>query len=223
MFSNTEKKYDLKNFLNKYWCNEHLGICYPLLKEIDDTKPISEQRNYNNEYARYWIKPVLLINGKKYLLCSQWFKGFQEKFDRWVEEQNIYSNTENFAINNQRKKERCLHYDFKKNQCMCTDSGNFTQICQNVKSCVYYIENKYPIHVVPKSVIKSRKCPCCDNDMQKKFVICTYQMANKEVKNSLLTYRCNECERNYIDDTLYFNYTNNKNLEDLDVEFERIM
>lgn len=143
-FADTTRRYDIANFLNKYWCNDHLGICYPLLKEIDEAKPISEQKNYNNEYARYWIKPIFTINGKKYIMCSQWFKEFQEKFDRWIEEENAHS-IDSMKPSIQRSKERCEHYDFKKNQCMCPKSGIFTQMCQDVNSCIYYVEAKYPI------------------------------------------------------------------------------
>lgn len=200
-----------------------MGICYPLLKEIDETKPVSEQKNYNNEYARYWIKPIFEINGKKYIMCSQWFKGFQEKFDKWTDEQNIYSKIDSTKSSTQRSKDRCEHYDFKKNQCMCTQSGIFTQTCQNVNTCRYYVETKYPIFIVPKHITKSKKCPCCSGSTQKEFVFCTYRMDDKEVKNNLLTYRCNECKKNYIADTLYSNYTRNKDLEDLDVRFEKIL
>lgn len=222
-FADTTKQYDITNFLNKYWCNEHLGICYPLLKEIDETKPVSEQKNYNNEYARYWTKPVLTINERKYIMCSQWFKGFQEKFDKWVEEENSYPVKDSMKSNTQRSKERCQHYDFKKNQCMCTQSGLFTQVCQNVNGCLYYAETKYPIYIVPKHVTKSKKCPCCNGSTQKEFVFCTYRIDDKEVKNNLLTYRCNECKKNYIADTLYANYSRNKDIADLDVAFEKIM
>lgn len=48
-------------------------------------KAISDQKNYNNEYGRYWIKPILEINGKHYIICSQWFKSFQEKLNTWIE------------------------------------------------------------------------------------------------------------------------------------------
>ena len=48
--------------------------------------PISKQKGYNNEYARYWAKPVLEINKKHYILCSQWYKEFQEKLDQWINE-----------------------------------------------------------------------------------------------------------------------------------------
>lgn len=50
--------------------------------------PISKQKGYNNEYGRYWTKPVLEINGKHYILCSQWFAEFQEKLDIWIHEQD---------------------------------------------------------------------------------------------------------------------------------------
>lgn len=86
-FSNTSKQYDLKSFLNRYWCHDTFGICYPLLKEVDITIPISKQKGYNNEYGRYWIKPVFKINNNYYILCSQWFEEFRPKLDKWIEEQ----------------------------------------------------------------------------------------------------------------------------------------
>ena len=220
-FADKTKEYDITNFLNKYWCNEHLGICYPLLKEIDETKPVSEQKNYNNEYARYWIKPILEINGKKYIMCSQWFKGFQEKFDKWVESESVTYHQIMPTEKRERKKETCINYDFKKNQCMCTDSVVFTQRCENIGSCEYYKETTFPIYVVPKHVNKSKKCPCCNNVTEKEFVVCTYLTDDREVKNKLLTYRCDVCDRNYIADTLYTNYTKSKDVSRLDVTFVR--
>lgn len=88
-FSDTSKQYDFKNFLNKYWCHDTFGICYPLLKEVDITIPISKQKGYNNNYGRYWTKPVLKINGKHYIICSQWFKEFQCNLDKWISENPI--------------------------------------------------------------------------------------------------------------------------------------
>lgn len=86
-FSNTSTQYDLKSFLNRYWCHDTFGICYPLLKEIDISMPISRQKGYNNEYARYWVKPILEINQKHYILCSEWYPQFREKLDKWIEDQ----------------------------------------------------------------------------------------------------------------------------------------
>lgn len=220
-FSNTNKQYDIKNFLNKYWCNENLGICYPLLKEVDISKPISDQKNYNNEYARYWSKPVLQINGKHYIICSQWFKEFWNKLDMWISSQNEYPNIF-FDESFKRTKDRCLHYDYRKNQCICTELKDFRLQCENFKSCRKYIETKFPIYIVPKNVIKHKKCPFCNNITEKEFVRCTYKTVDKSVENNLLTYRCKICERNYIADTLYINYCKNKNIDDLDVCFRQI-
>ncbi len=220
-FADKTKEYDITNFLNKYWCNEHLGICYPLLKEIDETKPVSEQKNYNNEYARYWIKPILEINGKKYIMCSQWFKGFQEKFDKWVESESIVFPKKKLLGKHQRKKENCLNYDFKKNQCMCTQSGMFTMPCSNVNSCEHYSEHS--ICVVPTIVKKSKKCPCCRGKIAMEVIPCTYQKENGMiVRHSLQTYRCENCQRNYMAKTVFDMYVSNKDMDKLDINFEMI-
>lgn len=86
-FSSRTRHYNISNFLNKDWCHDKFGICYPLLKEVDMSIPISKQKGYNNEYGRYWIKPILEINDSYYILCSQWFEEFREKLDKWIEEQ----------------------------------------------------------------------------------------------------------------------------------------
>jgi len=86
-FSDASKQYDLKNFLNKCWCHDTFGICYPLLKEVDMTIPISKQKGYNNNYGRYWVKPILRINGKYYIICSEWYPQFREKLDKWISKQ----------------------------------------------------------------------------------------------------------------------------------------
>lgn len=73
--------------MNKYWCHETFGICYPLLKEVDTSIPISKQKGYNNQYGRYWTKPVLEIKGKHYIICSQWYEEFHGKLNKWISEQ----------------------------------------------------------------------------------------------------------------------------------------
>lgn len=50
------------------------------------TIPISTQKGYNNDYARYWIKPILEINGNRYIICSQWYEEFREKLEKWISE-----------------------------------------------------------------------------------------------------------------------------------------
>lgn len=217
-FSDTTRQYDIANFLNKGWCNEHLGICYPLLKEIDETKPVSEQKNYNNEYARYWIKPILTINDKKYIMCSQWFKGFQEKLDKWIESENIGYLKIKQEEKHQRKKEKCVNFDFEKNQCMCTRSGMITMPCNSVNSCEYYSE--FSIYVVHSIVKKNKKCPCCRGEIALEVIPCTYQKENGTIiQNYLQTYRCENCQRNYMAKTAFDMYVSNKDMDRLDVHF----
>ena len=223
-FSDQEKHYDLSNFLNRYWCNEHLGICYPLLKEVDITKPIAEQKNYNNEYARYWTKPILQINGKHYIICSQWFRGFQEKLDNWIEEEMMRKTTEFrqqclFPSIHQRNKEDCIHYDFKKDQCMCTQSdATFTLPCSNINSCRYF--SPFALHIIPKQYCKKRRCPYCNSILNKELIQCTYRPDGKtEIHNKLISYRCETCDINYVADTVYNGYTRSKNLDDLNIAF----
>ncbi|MCM1048104.1 MAG: hypothetical protein NC433_06740 [Clostridiales bacterium] len=85
-FNDKNKSYDLKNFLNKYWCNDKFGISYPLLKEVNSSVRILQQWGYDKECTYYWAKPVLEINGKQYIMCKQWYKKCQEKLDKWIEE-----------------------------------------------------------------------------------------------------------------------------------------
>lgn len=211
--------------MNKYWCNENFGICYPLLKEVDISKPISEQKNYNNEYARYWIKPVLVINGKHYILCSQWYREFQNKFDEWIEKSNNERSKTDSEVyvaqkihTESRKKENCNFYDSKKDECMCTKSVMFTQPCNNIGNCPYYSDFK--IYVVPKEYNKKKICPYCNEKTEKEFVVCDYAPDGYKAQKKLITYRCEKCKRNYISDVLYRNFVKSKSLDDLNVSFE---
>ena len=55
---------------------------------MDISIPISKQKGYNNQYGRYWTKPVLELNGKHYIICSQWFDEFRDRLNKWINEQN---------------------------------------------------------------------------------------------------------------------------------------
>lgn len=78
---------ELKNMQDKNWSHETLGICYPLLKRYTDNIPEKQQRQYNNQYNRYYKHPVT-VNGEKYFLCSQWFEDFRPKLDEWIKLRN---------------------------------------------------------------------------------------------------------------------------------------
>ena len=62
------------------------------------TIPVSKQKGYNNEYGRYWTKPILKINGKHYIICSQWFKEFQNTLDNWINRQRMESSVSKMNV-----------------------------------------------------------------------------------------------------------------------------
>lgn len=80
---------EINNFTSKEWCHDTFGICYPILKQVDTKLPISEQVNYNNQYRRYYSSPVLKINGKDYIICSQWFAQFKPKLMEWISSNSV--------------------------------------------------------------------------------------------------------------------------------------
>ncbi|MGG3562123.1 hypothetical protein ABES03_11025 [Neobacillus rhizosphaerae] len=59
-------------------------INYPFLKKAVWDSPLSEQRKING-YNRYWADEEL-INGERYLVCSQWFERNKQKFIKWIKE-----------------------------------------------------------------------------------------------------------------------------------------
>lgn len=127
----------------------------------------------------------------------------------------------NTMVKHQRKKEACVNYDFKKNQCMCSQSGMFTMPCNSINSCEYYSE--FSIYVVPTVVKKNKNCPCCGGEFKMEVIPCTYQKDNGAiVHNQLQTYRCENCERNYMAKTAFDTYVLNKDIDKLDVNFEMV-
>jgi hypothetical protein len=78
----------VQQFTDKTWCHDTFGIRYPILKQVDINLPIGEQVKYNNEYRRYYVNPVLNINEKNYIICSQWYPQFKPKLIAWIEEQH---------------------------------------------------------------------------------------------------------------------------------------
>lgn len=211
-FSDQNKQYNLTNFLNKYWCYDNFGIRYPLLKEVDITIPITEQKTYNNDYARYWTKPILKINGTHYIMCSQWFEEFREKLNNWIQK------NENTGKNSY--KTDCIHYDFKKDICSNLNHPIFNQPCASPTSCKYY-SNKV-IYILSMQEFKQRICPCCKEKTEEKKIEVHYvknQNPFLSVTNQLLALRCDKCKMSFINENLFKNYTRTKDLDCLDVKF----
>ncbi|WP_328589254.1 nucleoside triphosphate pyrophosphohydrolase [Litchfieldia alkalitelluris] len=78
---------DKIQFLCDYkYSKRTFDINYPFLIKLQPEIPIDEQGIFNG-YNRYWKKPIL-INGERYLMCSQWYDRNKPKFMNWVQEQN---------------------------------------------------------------------------------------------------------------------------------------
>lgn len=100
-FQTDNSEEEINNFTNKEWCHNTFGICYPILKQVDINIPINEQVNYNNQYRRYYTNPVLKINEKNYIICSQWFASFKPKLIDWINsksEKSIVNVNENHIL-----------------------------------------------------------------------------------------------------------------------------
>ncbi|MFE5430601.1 P-loop NTPase fold protein [Peribacillus simplex] len=72
----------IQNLLDLKYSKDTFGLNYPFLKEIDESISISSQAKVNGN-NRYWIK-FFEIEGKKYLVCSQWYKNMTADFEIWV-------------------------------------------------------------------------------------------------------------------------------------------
>lgn len=262
-FKDTQKYYNLKDFMDEIWCMSVIGISCPLFKEFNPSKDIKEQTIWGNKnYPSYAQNLKYRINGKIYLICMRWYERYRDKLEAWINEQDstylerLYSkkklnNEETVVVNApsenshseksdtekrigeyarfkqqrlfpktyKRNKKDCIHYDFKKNQCMCTQSNaTFTMPCSNINSCQYFMP--LALHIIPKQYCKKRYCPYCNGSLEKELVYCTYRPDDEtEIHNKLISYRCEKCDINYVADTVYKGYTHSKNLEDLNVTF----
>jgi len=53
---------------------------FPVLKKIDDSRPLSEQTKDHKGISRYWSQE---FGNGKYLICSQWYERNRKKFLDW--------------------------------------------------------------------------------------------------------------------------------------------
>jgi hypothetical protein len=60
------------------------NLNYPLLKEINYLKDFDQQKKDNKGRNRCYNSPVK-VNGKKYLLCSQWYYYNRQYLLKWIE------------------------------------------------------------------------------------------------------------------------------------------
>ena len=250
-FKDTDKYYNMHNFIDEIWCERIFNIPCPLFKEFNTNANIKEQTMWKDKpYPCYNQNPKYKINGKIYLITNRWYPQNRDKLETWINEQDstylerVYSKNkpddEESIVNNeeetqqetieyeqqrlfpnthQRNAEECIHYDFKKNKCMCDKThAPFTMSCSNINSCQYF--TTFALHIIPKEYWKNRICPYCGETMKTKRIPCTYRPDDvTEKHNELMSYRCEKCSINYISDAFYKGYIQNKKLDDLNVTF----
>ena len=78
----------VSKLLHHKYCRDQFGIRLTFLREIDDQRDIRMQIMDENGYVRYWTKPVL-IHGKKYCVCKEWFENQRERYLRWLSIVNV--------------------------------------------------------------------------------------------------------------------------------------
>lgn len=221
-FQNKEIVYDVEKFLDKNWCKEVLNISYPLFKRIDNTKPIGDQTVPDGKTNPYYAQnPQIYINGDKYMIYMKWTeKMHRNQLEKWISEHPI-SNIEEVIIS--KSKSNCIDYDFKKDLCGNLDNPLFNQPCTSANSCKFYSEQTV-VYIVSKEVAKNKCCPCCGIKGENKMLDVTYTKDNitaLAVVNRLQILHCKYCGKKFININVYNTYTNNKNLDDLNVKFMR--
>lgn len=118
-----------------------------------------------------------------------------------------------------KQKNKCIHYDYKKDLCGNLDNPLFNQPCDNVPSCHYYSEKI--VYITSKDKLRSKLCLCCGSQAEYEYLEVSYSQS----KNSLTTtkklqiLRCNHCHKDFINVDLYKNYAKNKNPDYIDVKF----
>ena len=140
-----------------------------------------------------------------------------------------------------RHRSRCVEYDKKKEVCMCVKSPYFTIRCGGASHCKYYSEHseeeikhnisstiqnlqsdticKDKIYVVSANIQKQRKCTKCQGKTEREMLSVVYNNNEDIVRNKLAVYKCMLCGRKHLLDNLYKNYTNKKDIADINIEF----
>jgi hypothetical protein len=65
------------------YSKENFNLNFPMLKEVDWTKNLDDQKRDSNGYNRYYKSPIT-IYGEKYFLCSQWYENNKQHLIKWI-------------------------------------------------------------------------------------------------------------------------------------------
>ena len=81
--SNLISSENMKQLESPQYCKDVFGVYYPVLKELDLTQNVDEQRKDSRGYNRYYKQPVI-VQDKTYLLCSEWSVSSKEPLANWI-------------------------------------------------------------------------------------------------------------------------------------------
>ncbi|WP_148296810.1 hypothetical protein [Halalkalibacter akibai] len=65
------------------YSKETFNINFPVLKEVDRSRNMDEQKKDSRGYIRYY-KSTVKIQGKTYFLSSQWYDFSRTHLERWI-------------------------------------------------------------------------------------------------------------------------------------------
>jgi hypothetical protein len=71
---------------SQIYCHSAFGISFPLLQALTPSENASAAAKDNCGHNRYWVRPIL-IDGKRYLVCSQWYDRHRDALLYWLSSQ----------------------------------------------------------------------------------------------------------------------------------------
>lgn len=120
--------------------------------------------------------------------------------------------------------EYCEDYDYKTGKCMNEKSPYFIMECCKQKKCTW-IKRKAindetgNIYVLPKSILKKKKCPQCRSKMEGTLFPIEF-IVEQEVKQRILHgCWCSKCSKAYVTEGTYYSFVKNKKLENIKAKF----
>lgn len=75
---------EIERLLTPEYSKSLFNLNFPILKEVDAGKPLTDQKRDSKGYNRYY-NFTLLAFGKQYLLCSQWLDKHYDGFENWYQ------------------------------------------------------------------------------------------------------------------------------------------
>ncbi|MGD7023612.1 hypothetical protein ACQCVK_13510 [Rossellomorea vietnamensis] len=73
----------IESLKDQRYSKDTFDLNFPLLKKVTDMGKIDELGKDHTGRNRYYAKPIT-IQGKKYLLCAQWYDRSKTRLIRWI-------------------------------------------------------------------------------------------------------------------------------------------